>query len=295
MTSLRPLIVGASGDIGTGFRKRWGASAIYAARTRRDGDRMLDLAQPESWSPDILDGVSHCLIFAGSAKPDACAQDPQGSHKVNVDGTSRLLELCAAKSVVPVFLSSEQVYGVYAGVADELSLTAPVTVYGRQKLQIEQNIVAQFSHFLVLRLSRVEYSHAAKSSLISDSATKLKNGVRTFAYDQMVSLLHIDDLAAMVEGLMAHGVSGVFNMGGPEYLSRSALAALVQARLRAAKQGNLNDGPIQLVELATFPAREPRSTRLLIDFAKARRELGGFVPRSISAILDGYDFEMADA
>jgi dTDP-4-dehydrorhamnose reductase len=292
MTGRRPLLVGSSGDIGAGFRKIWGDLALYAGRSGGRDQRTLDLAAPASWPADLLDRVSYCLIAAGISKPDDCFKDREATHAVNVTGTGLLLDKCKAAGVVPVFFSSEQVYGLHKGPADEVTPAEPATVYGCQKLEIERKIVAQFQQFIILRISRVEYGSLLRSSLIGDCARKLLQGQRVFAYDQTISLLYIDDLVEVTERLMRKGASGIFNVRGLETMSRSTLAGLVQTKLQAIVPAAVS-GPITLAKHASFPTLEPRADSLVLKCDKVQNLLGGFMPRSVSAILQAYCFQAA--
>ncbi len=286
----RTLIVGSTGDIGSGFRALWGNKALYASRIESNDVQAIDLEKLHLWPFESLREVSHCLIAAGYSKPDDCFDRSEKTYAVNVYGTGKLLDRCKSAGVVPIFLSSEQVYGNLSGTVGEEVEASPVTVYGQQKLEIETKIRSEFSQYLILRISRVEYSFHTRSSMIGDCATKILHGERSFAYDQLINLLFIDDLVKITERLIECNISGTFNIGGLETLPRSTIAEKVLKRLYELKPNIACGHQIKLLPMSSFKLREPRPTDLTMNYHKLYTILNDFTPLSFDAILGKYKF-----
>ena len=79
-------------------------------------------------------GSSGCFHLAAIASVARGNEDWLGTHRVNVGGTVAVLDAARALGGVPVvYASSAAVYGRVQGIADEESLTAPLTAYGADK------------------------------------------------------------------------------------------------------------------------------------------------------------------
>jgi dTDP-4-dehydrorhamnose reductase len=287
------LVVGGQGDIARWFRAKLGRAAVYAGRSGDGLDYRIDLTDEAQCWAEPLRGVTHCLIAAGISKPAECEADRSHSELVNVTGTSRLLMECRSRGVVPIFLSSVQVYGSRAGVFVEGSCGFGLSVYAQQKKLVEDLIHANFSKYLILRISRVEYQTPCKSSLLSDIAHKLQCGNSKVAYDQLISLLLIDDLFKVVRQLVSSGRSGTYNVAGLEWCSRSLLAALVLVRLRKLGFTGLPDriSPLPMAHCVVGPVTNGTS---FVDCSLLTRDVPSFAPEGIINIVEKFQFEEVD-
>jgi nucleoside-diphosphate-sugar epimerase len=89
-----------------------------------------------------LDGVEAVVHLAAIVGDPACANDPQGSHTVNVDGARKLIEDAASRRIERfVFASTCSNYGRMSDPAlpiTEDGELAPVSLYAEQKVAIER-------------------------------------------------------------------------------------------------------------------------------------------------------------
>lgn len=87
-----------------------------------------------------LDGVDACYHLAAIASVERCTQDWNGTHRVNLSATIRLLEAARERAIPVVYASSAAVYG-HAGAArlEEAAPTRPLSAYGADKLGCEQH------------------------------------------------------------------------------------------------------------------------------------------------------------
>jgi nucleoside-diphosphate-sugar epimerase len=155
------LVTGGSGYIGaplceellaSGRRVRaldallHGQSAV-ADRLRRAGVELLvgDIRDPEARRAALrgADAVVHLAAIVGDP---ACARDPERSHEVNVEATIGLVADARRAGVTQlVFASTCSNYGRMADptvpITEEGEL-APVSLYARQKVQIEKALLS---------------------------------------------------------------------------------------------------------------------------------------------------------
>ena len=136
----RPLIVGASGQVGTALyealaRRGQEAETLRSSRVLRDGWLRLDLAQLASWGhgPALLDEVTPDLILCagGMTFVDGCEGDPEAGAKVNALGPAVLARYARRQGARFVFFSTDYVFNGAQGTPgpyDEAALPDPLSV-----------------------------------------------------------------------------------------------------------------------------------------------------------------------
>src|SRR2546421_180766 len=110
----RILVVGASGFIGSRLVKALGSDNVIAtyAHSPVSGAFRFDSAKQRIRDlPASLGTVRHAYVLGGITDIDECARDPEGSERVNVAGTLRLLADLVSLGIKPIFASSDAVYG----------------------------------------------------------------------------------------------------------------------------------------------------------------------------------------
>jgi nucleoside-diphosphate-sugar epimerase len=285
----RLLVVGGRGDIATAFRQAIGDRALYAGSSCEFPDIKVDLSNPNVDWDRALKNITHCLVASGVSRPSDCMGDESRAWQVNVQATENLLEQCKRKRIIPIFLSSEQVYGDKNGLVDEEVVGSRLSIYAKQKIFIEKTIRRGFSQYIIFRLSRIEYSENRRTSLLSACRDQLLRGARVAAYDQMINLLHVDDFIALVELVMGRDIYGTFNVAGGEWFSRSVLLEMVRQRLVHLKV--LSDGEaIAGCRLSEFSGPVNGSPYRMLDCRKLFDLTPEFRPRSAMSILTSFDF-----
>lgn len=108
----------------------------------------LDLSTP---LPDVLripqlavlfkERLVGAFLLAAVTSYQRCADDPQGSRRVNVDGVLTLAEQLAKAGAFVVFPSTTAVFGDVPGTPAESAPAVPTTEYGRQKAEVEEKML----------------------------------------------------------------------------------------------------------------------------------------------------------
>jgi UDP-glucose 4-epimerase len=129
----------------------------------------LDFASPESLG--LLAGCDVVLHLGAVSGVMACAEDPVGSGRVNLDGTRRLAEAARAHRIPVVFASSFAVVGspVHLPVTEETP-ARPTHEYARQKADGERIVFGsdggRTAPAVVIRMSNVYGSYSANARSI---------------------------------------------------------------------------------------------------------------------------------
>lgn len=243
MTALqrRSLVVGASGQVGAALATILGPRALS---TRRIGDThtqpFLDLAAlardpqraTQILAPLALDAV-YCV--AGATDVDRCETDTGWAMETNSLGPAALAAAC--RDLPFVYFSTEYVFdgreapGRPAGPYTETDPTNPISVYGRSKLAGEKRILDVHPNPLIVRTTVVYGPDRRRKNFLYTLARLLgSNQPMRVPVDQVSSPTYNADLAAAALELVSLGASGIFNVCGPEHVSRYDFA-LMAARV----------------------------------------------------------------
>ena len=234
------------------------------------------------WQPDtVLHFAAH---LPSTANPDFI--------KVNVIGTSNLLDICCRRGVKNfIYASSMSVYSappIRLPVSEEY-LTRPDDTYGKTKLigellckcysKLIRTITIRFSSvFGRGDNSRVAY-HFMQSALSGQAIQVDGNG------SQSSDFIYVGDAVRGAMLALENGKSGeVYNIGSGQETSVLELANLI------AGLGDVDSGKVE-VKLSGKPATRP--FRFAADNGKARRELG-YEPSGLVDGLRKYREELSD-
>lgn len=242
------LVTGASGFIGQTLIQRLAASADYSVKilTRRpipdcaSGGRrpqqvVGDLLEPETYRAELggIDAVVHLAALTGRAAPEEY-------KRVNVDGTSVLLQACKAARVRRFLHMST----IAAGYPDQRYYP-----YATTKAQAESLVRESGLDFAIVRPTLV----LGEKSPIWNTLVRIAKlplvpipeGRRAV----LVQPVHVDDVARGIELLLAGGrfESEVLELGGPRPLPFSEFLALTQTALRGE--------PGRIVRVPLWPVR----------------------------------------
>ncbi|HCC48853.1 MAG TPA: NAD(P)-dependent oxidoreductase [Elusimicrobia bacterium] len=289
---MKALIIGASGQVGSALSSLCVRRKIEVYGTSRKGQGFLylDLAAPETIAPVFEKSAPDLvLLCAAQTHVDGCERDPARARAVNAEGPALVAAECAKAGAQLVYFSTEYVFDGAAGPYGEDDGPDPVSVYGRTKLEGERACLA-VPGALAARTT-VVYSHDPDSDnfvmqLISSHRAGAKLRVAT---DQYSTPTYAPELAAAVLDLAGKGAAGIFNVAGPDCLSRYEFAlkacgafgfdpAFLEPRLTA-----------ELGQVAARPLRAGLKTE------KLARELGRGLPpaeeslRKIAGILKQYE------
>jgi dTDP-4-dehydrorhamnose reductase len=218
------LIVGGDGMIGgavaarfieTGHRT-WATTRRLAQATAETP--FLDLSM-EQLAP--LPPADVVIIAAAVARLGDCEADPQGSRRVNVDGTLALAKSYLERGSHVIFLSSDKVFDGTRPHRLRGEPTCPATTYGEQKAFTEAAL-GKLPGTAIVRLSKV----------LSPNTALLRGWQKTLAAGRVIS--PFEDLflapvttnmvADLLERVVAERAEGIFHCTGAEDRSYVELA-----------------------------------------------------------------------
>jgi len=275
----RALVVGASGQVGGALcRVLPDAAGTYRSRPA-PGLRQLDASDAVAFRR-ALDETGARVVFYPAAEPnvDWCESHPAEAEDANLGPFRVALGVAAERDAFFVAYSSDYVFDGENGPYAETDPVSPISVYGRIKVRIEQEAIAAGA--AVVRTTVVfGFERGEPRNFVLRLVRSLANGesVRV-PTDQVGTPTYADDLATASGAIGGARATGVWNVAGPERMSRVELAR------RTAAAFDLRAWLIEPVSTAALGqvARRPLSSGLRID---KLRERFGITMRSVDAGL----------
>ncbi len=280
MNNQGALIVGASGLIGRYLYQHLQSCGSRALGTyHSNGQHGLvhfDITcSPLHTLP--LEGINCAIICSAITTLDRCKQDPELSYQVNVLGIERVLSHLDQSGILPVFLSSASVFDGQRGNYREDDERNPISVYGEQKVEVENFIFSSLREYLIIRPGKVFGLARGEGVLFSEWLARYKEGKPILcADDEQLSPTYAGDVAQGIQKLLAINARGVYHLNPPEHFSRYDLAAQFFHHL------GITDVSLQRCSIDDFHFAEKRGKNTYLDASKFIQETG-FVFRPLVA------------
>lgn len=229
LTGMRALVIGASGLVGGALMRQLGAGAVGTFHTRaRPGLRPLDAGDPQAVAA-LIRTVAPEVIYFPAANPnvDWCEREPAAAEAANLGPLRATLE--AAPGIPVVAYSSDYVFDGHAGPYRETDATAPLSVYGRLKVELEALVLAAGG--TVIRPTWVFGSEPepAKNFVLRLVASLRRGEAVRLPGDQVATPTDADDLARASLRIAALGAAGrgIWHVAGPDRIARDAFGRIV--------------------------------------------------------------------
>jgi dTDP-4-dehydrorhamnose reductase len=231
------------------------------------------------------DFIVHTAAFTNVDLSEKLRED---AWKINVKGVEYIAEAARAIDAHIIHISTDYIFDGKDGPYDENAIPDPVGYYGRTKLASENTLRISGTFFTILR-TNVLYGIAPNSrpDFVRWVVNSLRNSEQIrIVKDQVNNPTFIDDLVQGINKIVEFRKTGVYNIGGQEFLSR------LDFTHRIADYFKLNKKLIQPIttEELKQPARRPLKSGLLI--LKAETELG-YKPHTITESLAAMKKELA--
>ena len=230
------------------------------------------------------DFIIHTAAFTNVDLSEKLRED---AWKINVKGVEYIAEAARAIDAHIIHISTDYIFDGKEGPYSENDTPNPIGYYGRTKLASENALRISGTFFTILRTnvlygiapnSRPDFVRWVVNSLGKDENIRIVN-------DQINNPTFIDDLVQGINKIIEFRKTGVYNIGGQEFLSR------YEFTLRIADYFDLDKNLITAIttEELNQPARRPLKSGLVI--LKAETELG-YKPHTIIESLSAMKKEL---
>ncbi|KAK0674137.1 hypothetical protein QBC41DRAFT_310435 [Cercophora samala] len=152
MSGKTAVVTGATGLLGRQVLKAFASNDWTVKGTglsRADGTDILkvDLANADELKK-VLDDVKPQVVVhcAANRFPDKVDKDPEGTRALNVEAPRTLAQLCAERSILLIYISTDYVFPGKPGDApyENNADPAPTNLYGQTKLDGERAVLHEF-------------------------------------------------------------------------------------------------------------------------------------------------------
>lgn len=286
----RILITGSNGMLGQRavqfYSSKENIELLATSVEEKSVDDSVEYISSDIKNRDSIKEVIHdyCPDFivhtAAFTNVDLSEKLREEAWKINVKGVEYIAEAARAIDAHIIHISTDYIFDGKKGPYDENAIPDPVGYYGRTKLASENTLKISGTIFTILR-TNVLYGIAPNSR--PDFVRWVINSLRNkeiirIVKDQINNPTFIDDLVQGINKIIEFRKTGIYNIGGQEFLSRFDFT------VRIAEFFNLNKNLISpiITEELKQPARRPLKSGLLI--LKAETELG-YKPHTITESL----------
>jgi len=227
--------------------------------------------------PALLNKVAPDLIIHAAAIANAnfCEEHPALSHHVNVYASIALAEAAAKLDLPILFISTDLVFNGHSGPYAEDDFPYPLSVYGGQKLAVEESFLNDFEKTMVARLPLLfGWGPSYTQPFLKDWVEKLQAGEIVNAFeDEYRTAISAEDAVKGLEKLVTYLLDNaidwsakkrLFHLGGNDRLSRYELGLLI------AKYLSLDETLLlpSLQQESTLKAPRPKDVSLTSELAR---------------------------
>lgn len=262
------LIIGSQGLVGSHLLRVFGNQPEYeVVGTDMGGGKtgnykVLDIRDKEKAQKIIFDFLPD-VIFLPAAIPNVelCETNPEETMATNIYGTKNIIEAAAKINALFVFFSSDYVFDGKTGDYKEDDAPNPISEYGRQKLEIEEEIKNKSKNYIIVRSTGIFGWHPGRKNYVLQVVDRLSSGGEVTApIDQIYCSTYAMELAEAIYELIKQDKNGIFHIVGNEAVDRLSFAKKI------AKVFNLPEEKIKgtTTDKMNLKAKRPKNSSLNI-------------------------------
>ncbi len=270
------VITGGSGFVGSRFKKMWQEKYEILSLSSRDLDVTDQAAIDQFMDEEKPDYVIHA---AGIPSQQFCTEHPEKAHAVNVDGALYMAEACKRTGAKMVFTSTEQLFNgsPEPGPYTEESKPYPDTIYGQNKLEVEEKLPEIFSDYWVVRFTWIfglpEKDCAEGTNILWDTMKSLMKNqpIKTSEYE-FRGMTDVDEICVNLEKLFSLPY-GTYHFGSTNNDGRYEIVRYIMEKL------GIGEGRIKEMLIAdNSKYYEGHIRELRLDNTKAKEAGIEFLP-----------------
>jgi dTDP-4-dehydrorhamnose reductase len=286
----RILVVGSNGMLGQSLCKFYsdknnirllGCSVEDKSLVNGFDYLQCDVTKRNEVKRTILDFYPDYIINASAyTNVDKSETERELAWKINVKGIEYIAEAARVLDARIIHISTDYIFDGKEGPYTENEKPHPLGYYARTKLASENALKMSGVLYTILRTNVLYGADSnSKTGFVRWLVNSLKEGkdVRIVT-DQINNPTFVDDLVQAINKVIEYNKTGIYNIGGKEFLSRFEFSEIIADYFGLDKS---LIKPITTDELKQ-PARRPLKSGLIT--LKAETELG-YKPHSIKETL----------
>lgn len=275
MASLRLLVTGAGGQVGTEMTRRaprHGLTALGLARADLDiADSDAVLRAVDGAGADV---VVNCAAYTAV---DTAESEPEQAAAINRDAPGHLARACAAAGIPLLHISTDYVFdGTKSGAWTEADPVAPLGVYGRTKEEGERAVREATDAHVILRTSWVFAGHGGNFVRTMLRVGAERDELRVVA-DQHGAPTYAGDIAEALIAIARRAVEPDAPFGTYHYTARGATTwhGLAEEIFRRVEPRWGRHPTVHAIPTSDYPTPAKRPANSVLDCARVD---AGFAP-----------------
>jgi dTDP-4-dehydrorhamnose reductase len=232
--------------------------------------------------PDII------VNLAAFTDVDGCETNPTMARLLNRDLVSKLSIYARETSSYLLHISTDYVFDGNKGNYNEVDITNPVNIYGRTKLQGENEVISNIhnGNWCIARISTPYGIHNKKMSFPLFLIQKLRKGENIKVLtDQFTSPTYTMNLTDILAEIIERRINGLIHTSGASRLSRYEQA------LKICKVFNLDEDLILKAKSSEMSWKAQRPKDSSLDVEKASKILNN-KPEKFDQSLEDFSYEI---
>jgi dTDP-4-dehydrorhamnose reductase len=255
------LLTGATGQLGGYLQRKlipdgrravgWASMRGQASRAKGQTDPVSSLTpEPSRLNPIPIQRVdlgsekevstacralrpTHIIHAGAVSSMGACAREPDHAFRVNTQGTRILAALAEELHARLLFISTDLVFDGVRGGYREVDPPAPMSVYGRTKVEAEKAVLS-IPRSVVIRLSLLFGPSVIGRPSFFDEQVRclLERKPITLFHDEWRTPLHLKVAARSILTVLDSAYEGIIHIGGPERMTREEMGLRLAEHLR---------------------------------------------------------------
>jgi len=183
---------------------------------------VVDIADRSALKDAVMRFMPEVIVNAAAmTNVDACEMERQLAWTLNVTVVEHLVRIARATDAHLVHLSTDYVFDGEAGPYTEEDLPAPINYYGKSKLAGENAITTAGIDHAILRTNVVYGPPSGRPDFVQWVIKALDTSRPiTVVTDQFSNPTYVDDLAMAIIRVVERKRTGLYHIGGADYLSR---------------------------------------------------------------------------
>lgn len=213
-----------------------GVPAVATTRRREQGETgrlWFDLADPVLFF-EPPGNTEAAVIFAALSRLSDCADDPQGSSRINVEQTLALIEHLLERGIYTLFLSTNHVFDGTTPHTPTNAPFCPISEYGRQKARVEEALALSMRRGAPVGILRLSKAFGSDAGPFCEWRKALRRGESVRAFNDMVfAPVPLACIVCAITHLVRDRARGIFQLSGVRDISYADAALHIAGRLGA--------------------------------------------------------------
>lgn len=220
---MKVLVTGVRGQLGYDVVKELAQRGIEAVGADIDDFDITNSEETLKFITDLKpDAVIHCAAYTAV---DRAEDDAETCRKVNVTGSGNIAKAAAAVGAKIVYISTDYVYEGEGDTPFEVTdKVAPLSVYGKTKLEGENAVRAATDKYFIVRTSWV-FGKNGNNFIKTMLRVGADHPVLTVVDDQIGSPTYTVDLARLVCDMIMTEKYGIYHGTNENFCSWAEFAS----------------------------------------------------------------------